>query len=151
MAFLVVSIVIFNVVAFFMPKRLTPLEIFTTSLFATILQILVDTFLDLKYDLYGYFQKGIDYMSLLVFLGIYPAANCIILNYYPSDKKPTSKILYLLAWCVFLPLFEWACLEAGFFYYNGWKLWYSCLCYPVILLILVSNFAWVRKLAKKPV
>jgi hypothetical protein len=41
------------------------MEILTTTLFAEALQVMTDIFLDLKYDLYGYFHKGVDAGGLM--------------------------------------------------------------------------------------
>ena len=58
-------VILFNAIAYFIPKRLTAIELFTTTLFVTFLQLVTDTFLDLKYDLYGYFRIGVDWESLI--------------------------------------------------------------------------------------
>ncbi|MEQ2464800.1 hypothetical protein ACTQ5K_25105 [Niallia sp. Sow4_A1] len=58
-------VILFNAIAYFIPKRLTAIELLTTTLFATFLQLVTDTFLDLKYDLYGYFRIGVDWESLI--------------------------------------------------------------------------------------
>lgn len=60
MAFLLVSVILFNGVAFFMPKRLGRADMFVVALFGGVFQLLVDMFANVKYDLYGFFQKGVD-------------------------------------------------------------------------------------------
>ncbi|MEK4870675.1 MULTISPECIES: hypothetical protein [Bacillaceae] len=57
MLVLILIVILFNGIAFFIPKRLTPIEMLTTTLFAMFLQLITDTYLDLKYDLYGYFRR----------------------------------------------------------------------------------------------
>jgi hypothetical protein len=108
MTFLIISVVILNLIAILMPKHMTKNEIFTTILFALFLQKQVDLFLDLKYDLYGYFGKGPAMTSLIPVLVLYPAANVIILNYYPFTNSKFVKLSYILGWSAFLVLFEWA-------------------------------------------
>jgi len=68
-----------------MPKRLSGIQMVATSLFAIVLQQMVDNYLDFKFHLYFYFEKGVPWRYLLFVLGIYPVVN-IILNYFP-DKK----------------------------------------------------------------
>jgi hypothetical protein len=80
---LIIIVVLFNGFAIFIPKRMTGIEIAATSLFAMYLQVNNDVFLDLKFHLYGYFQKGLDFRSLIYLLGIYPAVNIVYLNYFP--------------------------------------------------------------------
>jgi hypothetical protein len=61
----IVTIVVFVTVIIFMPKRITWLEIYSTAWFALVFQLTVDIILDLKYDLYGYFKKGLDLEALI--------------------------------------------------------------------------------------
>lgn len=145
MSYLLISIVIFNVFAYFMPKRMTKLEMYTTSLFSAFFQLIVDIYLDLKYHLYGYFGEGVDNETILVILGVFPAVNIIILNYFPYGKELKKQSYYILLWSLFLLFYEWGAVKLGYFYYNGWKLWYSALCYPPILAILGWQLNWLRK------
>lgn len=145
MIYLLVSVAIFNLIAYFMPKRMTKLEMYTTSLFSAFFQVMVDVYLDLKYDLYGYFEKGVQFRTSFVIFGIFPAVNIIILNYFPFHDDVKRKGIYILAWTVFLLFYEWGSVKSGYFYYNGWKLWYSALCYPTILTILAWQLAWLRR------
>lgn len=149
MTFLILSIVVFNLIAIKMPKRLTKSEMYCTSLFSGVFQLITDTVLDLKFNVYGYFQKGVDLKTFLVIFGVYPAVNIIFLNYFPFGKNAKSKILYILAWSLFITLFEWASIKAGYFYHNQWKLWYSYLLYHAILSILVWNLTYFRRLNSK--
>ncbi|CAM4291244.1 CBO0543 family protein [Paenibacillus tarimensis] len=148
MAFLIASIIVFNTIAFLIPKRMTRAEIYSTLLFASVFQLITDYYLVEKYQLYGYFVKGPEFKELLVFFGIFPAANTIYLNFFPVSGRKTSKIIYILAWSAFITLFEWASVKAGYFYYSGWKLGYSALLYPLILCVLAANFAFLRKLKR---
>lgn len=146
MAHLIISVVIFNLAACFIPKNLTRDEMYSTSLLAGIFQLLVDIFLDVKYELYGYFEYGVDWLSLIPIFGIYPALNIIFLNYYPFSGEAMKKVIYIIGWAVFALVYEWSSVQAGWFYYNGWKLWYSALCYPAIYFILAKNLELLRNL-----
>ncbi|QSO48639.1 hypothetical protein JZ786_06625 [Alicyclobacillus mengziensis] len=146
MVFLVVSVILLNVIAYLMPKRLAPHEMWTTGLFTLVLDYLVDTYLDRKYDLYGYFTHQIDWLSLIPIFGLYPAVSLMFLNFYPYTQNVWCKSLYIAGWSVFSLLFEYASVQSGYFYHNGWKLWYSALCYPVLLGILVGHLIFIRKL-----
>lgn len=70
----------------------------------------------------------------------------LFLNFYPFNKGLGRVVLYILGWTLFSIVFEWFVVNTDFFYYNGWKLLYSALVYPIIFLILVSNLKLVRKI-----
>ncbi|CAI9394993.1 CBO0543 family protein [Niallia sp. HCP3S3_B10] len=106
MFFLILMVILFNTIAYFIPKRLTAIELLTTTLFATFLQLVTDTFLDLKYDLYGYFRIGVDWESLIYIGGIYPAINVIFLNYFPYKSGLHKKIVYIFTWGVIAMVYE---------------------------------------------
>lgn len=146
MFFFILSIIVFNVWFLFMPKRLTSIEIFSTCLFAMVLQQLVDLTLDLKLDWYGYFSKGIQWMYLIAIIGIYPAVNAIFLNYYQYMKNGTSKFWYVIGCSMFAVVYEWLAVKSGYFYHNQWKLWHSAITYPFLYLILLLVLKWVRKM-----
>ena len=149
MTFFFISVVIFNLVAILIPKRMTPQEIYSTILFALVLDFTVDIVLNLKYDFYGYFNKGVDFMGFVLVFGLYPAGSTIILNYFPFTKGIKAKVVYILAWSAFLVLFEWAFDKAGYFYHHQWRLWHSALAYPIILLILAWNLSFIRSINRK--
>ena len=65
----------------FVPKRIPIIEIYTTALFVTFLAALADLFLDIKFDLYGFFDKGVDWEYILIFIVIYPAWTFVLVNY----------------------------------------------------------------------
>lgn len=146
MVYLIISVVVLNLVAIFIPKRLSKIEIYATSVFATLFALIVDVYLDLKLDMYGYFKEGPQWKSIVATFGLYPAANIIILNYFPFKKRIKIKVLYILGWAILLVLYEWGSIKSGFFYHKEWKLSYSALAYPFILVILVCNLKWIRKL-----
>ncbi|MEB2265447.1 hypothetical protein LAV77_11645 [Priestia megaterium] len=60
-----------------MPKRISWIEMYTTSLFVMFLGSVADIYLDVKYDLYGFFTKGVDFEYLLIFIFVYPATNSV--------------------------------------------------------------------------
>ncbi|QDP39621.1 CBO0543 family protein [Radiobacillus deserti] len=137
MFILLITIVIFNLIAFLVPKRISHIELITTTLFALYLQLFTDVFLILKYNLYGYFGEGVDWKSTLYILGIYPPINFLFLNFFPYKKKHYYKMMYILAWGVLAIGFEAIFLWSGTFYYNEWKIWYSGILYPLLYILLV--------------
>lgn len=149
MLFLILSVTVFNLIALFIPKRISGIEIITTTLFALYLEALVNIFLDFKYDLYGYFSKGVDWRGLLYGFGIFGQVSIVYLNYFPYNKKLMNKIIYIIGWSVFAYIYELLFLWSKTYYYNGWKYWYSLIIYPILYLILMYFHKRVLFLLKK--
>jgi hypothetical protein len=147
--FLIISIVAFNLTAILIPKRITRIEIYATTLFALLFATLTDIYLDVKYLLYWFFTKEVDWLWLIVLFGTYPAVNLIYLNFFPLESSTLKKIRYIALWSLFLVLYEWGSVNiGGFLHYGKWNIGYSALVYPLILIILYRNFLFVRKLIK---
>lgn len=150
MTYLLISVIVFNLVAYFIPKGITTIEIYSTSLFAMFFAISVDMYLDVKYQLYWYFGREVDWATLIVLFGTYPAVNIIFLNFLPSESKLSKKIGYIAVWSVFLTIYEWSAVYVGeFLHYGKWSIWYSALAYPIILTVLALNLALIRRLFKQ--
>lgn len=149
MLILILIVIVFNVTAFLIPKRLTAIEMLTTTLFAMFLQLITDNYLSLKYHLYGYFNKGADWGSVIYFFGIYPAINIIFLNFFPYKKGFKKKVLYLFIWGVIAMVYETIFIWSGTFYLNGWKQSYSLVAYPVLYVILILFHKFTMKIIEK--
>jgi hypothetical protein len=141
------TISVLAIVVAIMPKKLSALELYSTSSFALSLALTTDTYLDLTLHLYGYFTKGAQPMGLLFSLITYPAVNMIFLNFYPYMKRFGYKLLYIVGWWIFALCFELLAVKTGLFYYSGWKWWYSATVYPMLYLILLLNLRLVRFMA----
>lgn len=149
MLFLIISIVVFNSFAFFMPKRISRVEIYATALFALFLEYLANYIFDFILKLYGYFKPGVDIIGFIVVVGVYPAINTIFLNYFPYKRKGLTKFIYILSASLFSLLYEWLSLKSKYFYHNGWNLWLSFISYPILFGIIVLNYKFVRNLEKR--
>ena len=153
MLVLILIVLLFNMIAFLIPKRISPIEILTTTLFAMLIQLLTDIYLSLKYNIYGYFEKGPDWESFIYILGIYPAVNIIFLNYFPYKKRPRNKVLYVFVWVVIAMVFETIFIWSGTFYLNGWKQSYSIFTYPVLYVMLLLfhqlTVKWMKRSRKE--
>jgi len=143
---LFISVIIFGLVIYFMPKRISYFEMYTTALFSTVLQLITDIYLEFKYNFYWYFSPGVDYITLWVVFWIYPSVNIIFLNFYPTNKKFSTSVYYILGWTLFALVYEWFAVNSSLFQYNGWKLWYSALIYPFLYLLLYINWKIIRRL-----
>jgi hypothetical protein len=116
--FLIVSIIIFNGVALAIPKKLTRIETYGSSIFVLLLQLITDVILGLKYNLYGYFKEGIEVVTFLTFFLIYPSFTIIVLNYFPFHKNLKSKILYIFGITLFCLFYEHLSIKFKFFYHD---------------------------------
>ena len=117
--FFILSVIVLNLVFLFMPKKLTPIEIFSTCMFAMVFQQLVDLALYLKLDWYGYFAKGIQWTYIIVILDIYPVATAIFLNYYQYMKNTSQKFWCFIGCSVFAVVYECLADVSGYFYHNS--------------------------------
>lgn len=155
MVFFWMTIVLLNLIAFFIPKTLPRWQLYATSVFAVMFQLSVDTFFDLKLNLYGYFKKGVDNLGFIYEYGIFPAVSILFLTgwIWSSKKGLSAKIGYLIVSTLFATTFEHFAVQSNWFYYNGWKLWYSFIEYPILFLILISNLRileWLHKRGRVP-
>ncbi|WP_163537425.1 CBO0543 family protein [Gracilibacillus sp. YIM 98692] len=150
MYLLFISVLVFGLVVYFMPKKITYFEMYTTSLFSTVLQLIIDVYLEFKYDLYGYFSPGVDYITLWVVFWIFPTVNIIFLNFYPKSRTLLCKVFYILGWSAFAITYEWfAVYHSDFFYYNDWKLLYSVPIYPILYILILLNWKIIKTLHLK--
>lgn len=150
MVLLILTTVISILSVLVMPKRISWIEMYTTSLFVMFLGSVADVYLDVKYDLYGFFTKGVDFEYLLIFIFIfifiYPATNSVFLNFYPQSKSLAKKALYITVWVILTTLFEYISAQTEVFYYNEWKTIYSFFCYPFLYIAMVLNLKMIRRL-----
>jgi len=147
MMYVFAAFILFYVIAFLSPKRLTGIEIYATSLFGYAYGLTTDVVLDLHYDLYGYIAPGFQWLGLLGIVLYFPVISFLFLNFLPDSFG--GKIVYGAAWTVFSLTFEWFAVQTHFFYYNGWNLWYSALSYPLIFIVLICNLSIVRSIFRR--
>ena len=146
MVFALLSAFIFIVIAYMIHKNISYVEMYLTILFSTVLQLIVDIVLEFNYELYGYFDKGVDYETFIYIFMIYPPLTILFINYLPIERGIILKTMYILAWTIFSIGYEYLCIRNGTLYYENWKLWYSAIIYPFIYLLIILNFLFIRKL-----
>ncbi|WP_187297998.1 CBO0543 family protein [Paenibacillus mucilaginosus] len=144
-----ITVIILIAIIVAMPKKLSLIEYYCTSLFAFLLNATSDFSLNLQFKLYGYFQPGVDIGGYVIVYIIGPCISTLFLNYFPVNRSVLIKLFYIIAWSLFSILYEiFIALPSGMIYYNGWKWWYSGLLYPVLFLILVADWKLVRNMLK---
>jgi hypothetical protein len=148
---LIFAVILFNLIAFLTNKRLTKNQIIHIWSFTIILQIIADLFIDQKYHGYWYFTKDVDWEALPTLTMLLPPVNMMFLNWYPFNSPLLKKFLYYICWIVFMVIYEVIALLSepwGYFNYGWWKLEYSFLVDPVLLVILLNYYKWICKIEK---
>ena len=148
---MLIAIVLFNVVAFITNKRLSKNQIVHIWVFTIALQGLADLYIDQKYHGYWYFSKGIEWASLPTLTMTIPPVNMMFLNGYAFNASLFKKTLYYLYWLIFMVIYEGITLLPepwGYFHYGWWKLWYSIIVDPLLLMILLNYYKWICKIEK---
>jgi len=84
----IVSIIISILAVIFSKKHLTNLEIYSTTFFALYLDLIVDVYLVLKYNFFGYFGKGVEWATIPYIIVVYSTVNYLFLNYFPFVSLP---------------------------------------------------------------
>lgn len=143
---LIICIIIFTFTAFFTPKRISKYETYATVFFALFLTQLIDMVLDVQFDLFGYGLKGADFWGIAAEITLNPLGAVLMMNFYPFNSNVIRKILYVFLCSIGCVIFECLSIKLGFFYHNGWKLWHSALCYPILIHVLAKNIYFIRKI-----
>ncbi|WP_319922082.1 CBO0543 family protein [Neobacillus dielmonensis] len=144
-----VSSVVLAFIAYKIPKKIKPYEIYATSLFSTLFGLLVDSLLETKYRLYLLDKPGIQIPPLVAQVVFYAATNVIILNSFPYHKSTKRKIVYIFCFTLLAVAFEFISYKFKFIKYNEWKIGYSALCYPFLIYLLVIHFRFFQWLVKR--
>lgn len=149
MVFLIFSVIVFIVVALVVPKKLPRQELYGIALFSIVLGLVTDVTLDLKYNLYGYFNRGVDFGGFLPIMFIFPSSGVLFMNFYPFGKSMGNQINYILGWTVFSLTFEYLSVASGYFYHNGWNYWLSAVTYPFLLVLHLVHLKALRIYQRK--
>jgi hypothetical protein len=142
------SIMIFNFVSLKVKKHLTKNQIVHIWAYSMILEIIFDIFIDEKTKGYWYFWKGIDWTNILVYTVLIPPVCVIFLNWYPFNQAWLKKICYIVIWVIFISAYELLTLQQpwGYFHYGWWKFIYSVILDPILLIILLVYYKWIRRI-----
>lgn len=140
---LIIAIVIFNFIAFKTNKRLSSSQIAHVWSFTIAFQNVFDLMVDVKYHGYWYFSKSIDWRALSAHTILLPPVIMMFLNWYPFHRPLGNHIRYFLYWLAGMLAYEMLTLLPqpwGYFYYGWWKLAYSAIVDPILLLILLGYY-----------
>ncbi|MBS8263682.1 hypothetical protein DYI25_04400 [Mesobacillus boroniphilus] len=150
---LLLSVLVFNLIAFKINKRLLPSQIVQIWTFTIAFQMLFDFIVEFKYQSYWYFSQGFEWVGLIPRTVLIPPVNIIFLNLYPFEKRVLKKISFLFFFVILILIYELlAMLPApwGYFHYGWWEIWYSAIVDPIILICLLGFYKWIDWLDRKP-
>ncbi|MCS0788878.1 hypothetical protein [Cytobacillus pseudoceanisediminis] len=152
MILLIASIIAFNMIAFKINKKMTPSQVLQIWTFTIAFQMLFDLIVEFKHHHYWYFSPDVEWAGLLPRLFLIPPVNIIFLNGYPFSKGVLKKMVYLLFFVAAIILYEMAALLPepwGYFNYGTWKIWYSIMVDPFLLLSLALFYKFLILLEQK--
>lgn len=151
---LLLSVLVFNFVAFKINKRLSLSQIVQIWTFTIAFQLLFDLIVEFKYQSYWYFAPGVDWSGLIPRTILVPPVNIIFLNLYPFNNSARKRAGFLVSFVLFIVLYELVAMLPepwGYFRYGWWKIWYSAILDPILLGCLLGFYKWVQWLEVKGV
>ncbi|MDP4086871.1 MAG: hypothetical protein Q8934_20095 [Bacillota bacterium] len=149
---LIISILIFNFVAFKTNNKLTKNKIVHIWLFTAAFQQAFDVFINFKYKGYWYFNKDIDFAGALPYFFLVPPVNIIFLNWYPFGSTLLKRISFIILWTIGILLYEAFTLlpkPIGFFHFGWWTFWIEAIVSPILLYILIRYYKWICTIEKE--
>lgn len=147
--FVYVASVFFVLAAYIIPKKMKPYEIYTTTIFATLFGLLVDTVIAVKYKAYVLDKPGIQIPPLIGQVALYSSTSILLLNLFPYDKSIKRKVVFIIGFSVCTVVFEFISYKFGFIKYHEWKIWYSAMCYPFLIISLLLHYKFFRWLVSR--
>jgi hypothetical protein len=145
--FMTAATIIAILIVWFMPKRLTSQEIYSTWIVMALLTRTSDQFLDQVFNLYDqlpqYNVGGTNCIAIVLQNLFPPAAGVMILNFMP--KVRFHFIAYTMGVTLFSVVFEWITIQVGYLFYYKWSLWYSALVYFFGTIFLRFHLSFLRK------
>ncbi|WP_129731889.1 MULTISPECIES: hypothetical protein [Bacillaceae] len=148
----IIAIIVFNILAFKLNKRLTTNQVVHIWTFTIAFQCIFDFMLEFKYYGYWYFDKGADWLGLLPHTVLISPVNMMFLNGYPFEYGMRKKVVYIVVWTLGVLVYETITLLPepwGYFHYGWWRLWHAALVDPVLFFILLKYYKWICKLERQ--
>ncbi|MGD6856585.1 hypothetical protein [Bacillus infantis] len=149
MAGLIISIIIFNIAAVKFGKTLTGNQKLHIWTFTIAFQQTFDVIIEFKLHGYWYFSLDPDFGGLLAHTVLLPPVNILFLSRYPFSSDRLTRIFYVFFWVIAILLYEYFTLLPepwGYFHYGWWKLWHAAIADPILFLLLIQYYKWIRKL-----
>jgi hypothetical protein len=146
---LFIAVLVVNIIAFCTNKRLTPNQIVHIWMFTIVFQMNFDFYVDMEYHGYWYFTQHADLKELPTNIALVPPVNMIFLNFYPFEKSKIKQVLFFILFLIGILIYEAIALLPepwGYFHFGWWNLGYSAFLDPLLLLILLGYYKWIRRI-----
>jgi hypothetical protein len=146
---LLIAVLVVNVIAFSTNKRLTPNQIVHIWMFTIAFQMNFDFYVDMEYHGYWYFTQNADLKELPTNIALVPPVNMIFLNFYPFEKSKIKQVHFFILFLIGILIYEAIALLPepwGYFHFGWWNLVYSVFSDPLLLLILLGYYKWIRRI-----
>lgn len=142
--FPILTIAVNLVFIWYMPKRMTHKEIYTTWAVLSMLSLSVDTLFGHSGEitLLHFQEPGLHVSDLLIEIMLAPSFGIIFSNYMP--ERLGAFIQYTVGWIAFSTLYEWVTVQIDFLVYDGWKLWYSTVIYAITFVFIRWHMYFLR-------
>jgi hypothetical protein len=138
--FLVVSISLIASIVFFMPKNISKIELYISYFFMLILSWSLNVVIDAKYSLRGFFQKGPDFSTMLIYIILFPCLGVIFLNFYPYTKKSlVKKTSYFIFALLLMLAYDALLVKFNILHYYNWNYGYSIVLYTIDFVFILLN------------
>ncbi|MBT2757974.1 hypothetical protein J7E71_19060 [Mesobacillus foraminis] len=145
---LLLSILIFNIIAFKTNKRLSVNQIIHIWTFTIAFQTTFDIIIEDKYQSYWYFKQNSEWRDLPAYLLVIPPVNMMFINWFPQKSSILKQLHYVIIWELFLLGYELLTLlpePFGYFTYGWWHIWVSAFLNPLLLGVLLVFYRWIVK------
>lgn len=137
--FLVVSMSILVGIVIFMPKNISMIEFYISYLFMLIFSWSINVVIDAKYNLRGFFQKGPDYSTMLIYIILFPCIGVIFLNFYPCTESIVKKTAYFVFALLTMLAYDFLLIKFNILHYYNWTYGYSILIYAIDFIFIILN------------
>lgn len=141
------AIIIFNFIALKLNK-LTANQTLHIWMFTIAFQSVFDVMVEFKYKGYWYFTKEPNWAGILPHTILIPPVNVLFLSFFPFKKRRIVQFVYIFLWTIAIVAYEALTLLPepwGYFNSGWWKLWHSAIVDPILFLILLAFFRYVKK------
>jgi hypothetical protein len=143
--FLIASIIILVLIVIFMPKNISKIELYTSYFFMLVLSWSINVVIDAKYSLRGFFQKGPDYPTILIYIFLFPCIGVIFINFYNNKQwNKNSKIVYFFFSIIMVLVYDMLLVKFNILHYYNWTYLYSVLLYLIDFLAILVNLKVVK-------
>lgn len=138
--FLGVSISFIASIVIFMPRKMAKLEFYISYLFMLIWSWSLNVVIDAKYSLRGFFEKGPDFSTILIYIVLFPCSGIIFLNFYPYAKKSiVIKTSYFIFSVLFVLAYDVLLIKFDILHYYHWNYGYSIVLYTINFALILLN------------